>query len=163
MDNKIEELEEQLEELRAKVNELEQALSLAKLAEWPQEGDCYWFVTADGLAASGPWDNDLTDAGRAEIGNVFRTEEEADFEIERLRVIAELKKFAMSREEVKAARSCKYIYYFYSDGDGELDTSTCCGIRTPGVLYFESSDAALKAVEAVGEDRVKKYYLGVED
>lgn len=161
MDNKIEELEEQLEELRAKVNELEQALSLAKLAEWPQEGDRYWFVTSDGVVSSDLWDNDSTDAGRAEIGNVFRTEEEADFEVQRLRVIAELKKFAMSREEVYAARRNYPVYCMCLCGD--LITSDNHIRDRYALLYFKDNSILQEAVKSVGEGKIKKYYFGIED
>lgn len=31
------------------------------------------------------------------------------------------------------------------------------------VLYFPSQEIAMKAVEVVGEERIKKYYFGIED
>ena len=34
---------------------------------------------------------------------------------------------------------------------------------TQGAIYFESREKVEEAIDAVGEDRIKKYIFGVED
>ena len=89
--------------------------------------------------------------------------EEAEFGVERRKVTAELKKFAMTRAEVNAARYCKTVYHLYIDSADTLLTTTNYNGRTAGVLYFESEYKVQEAIRAVGEERIKKYYFGLED
>lgn len=160
---KIEELNKELDELQVKIEEVQKKIEEAKQAEWPQRGDKYWYMFGTGEIFNDRWSGVQSDVDRQTIGNAFRTEKEAEFELERLKVTAELKKFAMTREEVKAARYNDSICYLYLNTDNILDITSECGVRTPGVLYFESSAKAWEAVDAVGTERIKNYYFGVYD
>ena len=57
-------------------------------------GDKYFILTALGTIMPVIWHNDSSDHNRLSFGNVFLTEEEVEFTRERLKVIAELKKYA---------------------------------------------------------------------
>ena len=95
------------------------------------------------------------------VGNVFLTEEDAKFAYERLWVIAELKKYAkeFSDEEWNDCTSSKYSIR-YDCRDGRVSPS-CCFLSKGAELYFENKQKVQEAIKAVGEERVKKYYLGV--
>ena len=104
---------------------------------------------------------------RFNIGNCFKTKEEAEHILEKLKVIHELQKFAYenNEEEIdwKNFNQCKYkIFYDAEDGDLYVDYSVQCESE-PFNIYFTSFKVAKKAIEAVGEDRIKKYYFNVED
>lgn len=104
---------------------------------------------------------------RFNIGNYFKTKEEAEHMIEKLKVIHELQKFAYENNEGeidwKNFNQCKYkIFYDAEDGDLYVDYSIQCESE-PFNIYFTSFKIAKKAIEAVGEDRIKKYYFNVED
>lgn len=163
MNNKIEELNKELDELQAKINEVQKKIEEAKQAEWPKCGDRYYYISSDNSVINICWHNDFIDRNHACVGNVFKTNEEAHFELESRKVTAELKKFAMTREEVWAARHNELVFYLFLDSDNDWDITHDCSVRTPGVLYFKNRDIAQEAVEAVGEERIKKYYFGVED
>lgn len=109
------------------------------------------------------WHNAGTDFNRERIGNVFLTEEDAKFASERLKVIAELKKYAkeFSDEEWKNGIRAKYCIRF----DWTANKVIIYRIfAMKGVeICFETGKKAKEAIEAVGEDRVKKYYLGVKE
>ena len=125
-------------------------------------GDRYFFLTASGMVERGTWTNDSSDFNRQRIGNTFLTVEDAEFAKERLKVIAELKKYAkeFSDEEWKDNKTQKYyIVYRYS---GDYIRSILTYTSKDSVLYFESPEKIQEAIDAVGEDRVKKYYLGVK-
>ena len=59
-----------------------------------KNGDVYYFLTAYGYVMKTVWVNTNTDNEKLSIGNAFLTEEDAEFAKERLKVIAELKKYA---------------------------------------------------------------------
>ena len=104
---------------------------------------------------------------RFNIGNCFKTKEEAEHMIEKLKVINELQKFAYENNEKeidwKNFNQCKYkIVYDAEDEELYVDYNIKCESE-PFNIYFTSSKIAKKAIEAVGEDRIKKYYFNVED
>lgn len=125
-------------------------------------GDRYFFLTISGIVQEGIWRNDDSNFDRERIGNAFLTEEDAKFASERLKVIAELKKYAkeFSNEEWSNPKLLKY-YISYNYGSG---LCVCAAwIVKDSKLYFESKEKAQAAIKWVGEDRVKKYYLGVKE
>ena len=126
-------------------------------------GDRYFFLTVSGTAQRGIWSNDGSDFNRERIGNVFLTEEDAKFASERLKVIAELKKYAkeFSDEEWMDKNLPKYYIGLEYECRG-LSCYMAHWMRGLD-LYFESEEKAQEAIEAVGEDRIKKYYLGVKE
>ena len=104
---------------------------------------------------------------RFNIGNCFKTKEEAEHILEKLKVIHELQKFAYENNEGeidwKNFNQCKYkIFYDAEDEDLYVDYSIQCESE-PFNIYFTSFKIAKNAIEAVGEDRIKKYYFNVED
>ena len=84
--NKIDELtneyKEKLEELK---KEYEKKLDeeMKDIQKYPKIGDNYCFITDDGVIGNDTWEDDDIDRDRLEIGNRFKTEEEAKFERER--------------------------------------------------------------------------------
>lgn len=125
-------------------------------------GDRYFFLTASGIVQGGTWSNDSSDFNRQRIGNNFLTEEDAEFAKERLKVIAELKKYAkeFSDEEWRNGNTAKYLFYRSFPGNRIYITSTYSA-HYP-CLYFESMEKAKQAFNAVGEERIKKYCFGVK-
>ena len=104
---------------------------------------------------------------RFNIGNFFITNIVAEHILEKLKVIHELQKFAYENNEGeidwKNFNQCKYyLVYDTKDEDLYVDYTVYCK-REPFNIYFTSSKIAKRAIEAVGEDRIKKYYFNVED
>lgn len=127
-----------------------------------EEGDTYYYIDVYGDISDGRIGNDSSEDEIFAIGNVFLTEEDAEFAVERLKVIAELKKYAkeFSDGEWKDNKIQKYyIIYQYS---GDYIRSILTYTSKENVLYFESKEKIQEAIDAVGEDRIKKYYFGVK-
>ena len=144
--------EEQIRQLEI---ELEQAIEAEK--SWPQYGDKYYFLSDGEDFSQTTWRDDSFDFGTLKVGNCYRTQEEAEFEVERRKVMTELKKF--SREFVVGERN----YYIKWDFDVS-DFFTDFGVfHKLDSLYFESIEKAWEVIKMVGEDRIKKYILGVTD
>lgn len=157
-----------LNELMEKYGNYEVKEGFMELLEKPksvwdlEEGDTYYFIDEYGDISDGRIGDDYEDEIFA-IGNGFLTKEDAEFARERLKVIAELKKYAkeFSDEEWKDNKTQKYyIVYRYSD---DYIRSILTYTSKDSVLYFESPEKIQEAIDAVGEERIKKYYFGVKE
>ena len=150
-------------ELEQVKREREQLLKLAEKGqsdakgEWPQEGDDYYFLTSDDCIEEESWYGDEFDCFRYDVGNMFRTEEEAEWYSEHLKVCAELRRMADGSVEDGAW----YVPY-YDSLNGHIFVYMRDGYsETPYI--FASDESAQKAIDTIGEERLKKYWFRVED
>lgn len=159
-----------LNELMKKYGEYEVKEGFMDLLEKPKPksvwdlegGDTYYYIDEYGDISDSRIGNDSFEGAKFSIGNVFLTEEDAEFARERLKVIAELKRYAkeFSDGEWKDNKTQKYyIVYRYSD---DYIRSILTYTSKDSVLYFESPEKIQEAIDAVGEERIKKYYFGVK-
>lgn len=153
-------IQERIEALETEFNAKIKALKAEaqREEEFPQDGDLYWIIEDSTEVSRYVWEGDDFDNQHLPVGNVFKTKEQAEFTVEKLKVEAELRKF--SRPFEYGAFNCCI----------SLDTDEDClyldnsrYFHSQGALYFESKVKAQQAIEAVGEDRIKKYIFGVED
>ena len=152
-------IQERIEALETEFNEKIKVLKaeVQREDEFPQDGDEYWYVDDIGLLWLSVFGKGELSNDRVEMGNVFRTKEEAGFVAEKIKVEAELRKFGRPFEEDKNN------YFMVLDTDYEsIDIWSMSYSRVQGVIYFESEEKAQQAIEAVGEERIKKYIFGVE-
>ena len=149
-------LQEELKALKKRIAELEEQAKEEQ--EFPQDGDVYWYINPLGFAFHDEWSGFITEGHKIEIGNVFKTKEQADFAVEKLKVEAELRKFSRPFENGKF----NHYIFFYIDGDS-VEVGYKTGCHSQGAIYFESEEKAQQAIESVGIDRIKKYLFGVED
>jgi len=129
----------------------------------PEIGDEYFYVKTNGEIGSAGWD-DIVDKDRYALGDCFRTKEEAKFTVEKLKVIAELKRFAQKHNEEKIdwnnKEQTKYcIYYSYNTKHIGIEGRFSAKQND---IYFSSKEIAEQAVKEIGEERIKKYYFEVE-
>lgn len=149
-------LQEELKALKERIAELEEKVK--EEDEFPRNGDEYWYVDADADVMDIEWDGSDCDQDRLSIDNVFKTKEQAEFVVEKLKVEAELRKFSKTFEYGKI----NYFLYLNIDGDNfKFNFTNCCPPQ--GAIYFESKEKAEEAVKSVGEERIKKYIFGAED
>lgn len=121
-------------------------------------GDEYWVVGGNGEKGRQQWDGYPYDKIALENNAIFKTQEEAEFEAERLRVLRELEKMG------RAFRPFHGNYMIIFSHDGGL---TINGYRTTAVsygkYYFDNREEAKQAIEKIGEERIKKYLFGIEE
>lgn len=147
--NRIEELEKELLELKEQVKEQQ---------EFPQVGDTYYYIESNGRIGVFSWNEATFDLQAQEVGNIFHTEEEAEFAVEKLRVEAELRKYSRTFKH----GGDNYALNFNHDGGKIVHVYASESYEELGSLYFESRDKAQQAIDEVGEERIKKYIFGVE-
>lgn len=149
-------LQEELKALKERISELEEQAK--KEDGFPQKDDTYWYINTYGVVSDETWENHLTDTDMFKIGNVFKTEEQAKFAVEKLKVEAELRKFS------RPFGIGGFNYCILGDlEEGRVDVMCRAYLPTQGTIYFESAEKAQQAIESVGEERIKKYIFGVED
>ena len=152
--------EEMLKIKNEMIDEFDKRVEALKVdeQEFPQDGDVYWFIDSTGEVINEKWDGLDFEEYRLEFGNIFKTKEQAEFAIERLKVEAELRKFSTSFKEDES--NC-FIQINSSHNNIIIDADDY--YQTQGTIYFESNEKARQAIESVGEHLIKKYIFGVED
>lgn len=125
----------------------------------PHCGDMYWHIVRSETGCY-EWDGGSVDNAMWRVGNCFRTKEEAEFALEQLKVIAQLKEYA-EPEDVQWDLEKIHHTIIYENKSQKIEVGISCFYKH-SELTFASKEDALAAVEAVGEERVKKYYLGVK-
>ena len=149
-------LQMEINSLKQRISELEQQVKQEQ--EFPQDGKTYSYINTYGGVESDIWEGHFAERNMVKIGNFFKTEEQAEFAVEKLKVEAELRKFS------KPFEYGKFNYYFFFDIDGNsfrTDFTSYCPPQ--GTIYFESEEKAKQVIQSVGEERIKKYLFGVED
>lgn len=129
---------------------------------FPKKGDKFYFLLSDGGIDYEYYSpTSRIHADRISMENCFRTEEEAKFEVERCKVIHEMKKFA--EPEDFGWDGINYHDYLYYDilCDTILIGSSRCSKYTG--IFFKTRDDIKDCIKAVGEDRIKKYYFGIKE
>lgn len=143
----------------AKIDELIKGLENSKRE--PKYDDTYFYIHADGDIYFDVNIESRFDENLFSIGNYFKTREEAEFEVERLKVLEELKKFSyeFSEEEWKDNDIAKFsMYYDYDYSKIGIRNNTAW---KHDLIYFKIREDAQKAIDKIGEERLKKYYFKV--
>lgn len=122
-----------------------------------KEGDTYYSIYGNGNVSSEKnWFDDDYENNYREIGNSFLTKEEAENEVERRKIEAEMLRLG-GRRKFKFDGDNYGIYY--CDG---INVAYYCNIVYQGLIYFDTTKDSHDAIEKIGEDRIKKYIFGVE-
>ena len=131
---------------------------------WKPELNEMYYAISDVVNIFETRNNSEIDDKRHNIGNCFKTKEEAEFALEKQKVFTELKRFALENNECELDWNNEYhkYYLFYNYKTGKVDVEYDISWKTSSV-YFSSEDIAKQAIEAVSEDRLKKYYFEVND
>ena len=126
----------------------------------PITSEKYFFTYSDGDVDSVIWTENKADKGRYGLRNVFRTKEDAEFEVERRKIMAELQNYADEHNGEIAHPS--YAFWLALDEDDMSITVENDSFLPPvGTVLFSNGDIAYDAIETIGEDRILKYMFRV--
>lgn len=169
MDNNITvNMENLSQEERTTLLSLIEKANKANSKVWkPEENETYYYLYSYGKIEEDTWDNADEDRIRYAIGNCFKTRGEAEFATEKLKVIAELKRFALEHngEEIdwRKNEQTKYCLCFEHDVNRVGINSFYIVQHSSEQIYFTSETTAQQAIKEIGEERIKKYYFEVEE
>lgn len=133
----------------------------------PKPQEMYYFLAGDGTPTA---DHNLDDGSVEKfisIGNCFETGEEAKHMVEKLKVIKELRDFALenNNEKINWRDKCTGKYFITYDFYDEEISVASYTFRNflPFNIFFTSKEIAQKAIKTIGEYRIKKYYFDIEE
>lgn len=113
----------------------------------PEMGQTYYHIGGDGRVYDDTWVNDsAVDNGRFEIGNCFKTEEEAKRVIEYLKALTTVRGDAIS----KFTKDRNNWYVYYNTNLNSLMSSISCSMLNNGIFgltYFATRDDARRSIE----------------
>lgn len=133
----------------------------------PNIGENYFFITSSLEVNKFTNEGDMVDESIISSYNCFKSEEEAQHMIEKLKVIKELQNFAIENrdEEISWEEDSRYKFYIYFDYKWKMIRITWVTVAhgSPFNIYFASEKAIHDAIDSIGEERIKKYYFDVKD
>lgn len=143
------------------------AVEETKSKVWkPSAGELYYYINSKGDIKFSYYNNRSTKDKRriCNIGNYFKTEEEADHTMEKLKVIRELQDLSNIKFNMSNFKNNKIYFIAYDFTENRivpLFNNICRSV--PFNIYFTSLEIAQEAIKKIGEDRIKKYYFDIED
>jgi len=156
-------IQERIEALEKEFNEKIEILKSEAQQEqefFQEIGEYYFHINDTGdiyRTEYAPPYNDNDYEYRKDIGNIFRTRDEAYFVVEKIKVETELRKYSKPYEHGG------FNYYLFFDIENDcLDTHFTGYCPQQGAIYFESEEKAQQAIKSVGKERIKKYIFGME-
>ena len=157
-ENKIKELENQIEELKmAKVEE-------PQSKRWkPNKNEIYWVNESTGTVDSRVWDNDRYDNWQYLTGNCFETNVEAEEYKKQIEYTSRYKNYVDEHSDpIDWEGEQKKWYAEFDTEDGNIEVNCVYGYKGQGVIYASSEQIIKDAIKEIGEDNFKKYVLGVK-
>lgn len=124
-----------------------------------EEGDVYYYLNNIGGICTGTFDLVSKDHDRRYHCNAFLTIEEAQFELERRKCEAIMLKYG--RRTFKP-RDFNYLIRFDND-DKQAFVDFWRLNQFQGTIHFDTEELAQKAINEIGEERLKKYVFRVEE
>lgn len=158
LEAKLEESTEQLKNMKAEIDRLENGWEM----KCPYEKyDEYWFMYSYGMIDSSIWFGSLEDDGRLKLGNAFPTEQAAELEAKRRNLLTRFRAF---RDECNdgwvpdwSNNGEKWeIDYEEEEGLIALWTSFVNSFSTFG--YFKNKEDTKRAIDLFG-DEIKELFM----
>lgn len=148
-------LQEELKALKERIAEVEEQIKEEQA--FPNMGDEYWYTNGKGDVLRDEWGDFGYEKYMLTIGNIFQTENEAEFAVEKLKVEAILRKY--SRPFNKDENNY-YIEFYLLDKALSIDCEDYFQLQ--GTFYFDSEKTALQAIDEAGEWQIKRFIFGME-
>ena len=127
----------------------------------PKEGDTYFYISGTGKVISDnfmpclPSDND-----KVLFNNAFQTAEEAEYMVEKIKIINKLRELSNTRSIYNQDKFI--IYYNFQENKvscGEINYMKVTSFE----VYFKTREDCQKAIDTIGEDNLKKYYFDIAE
>lgn len=126
----------------------------------PKFGENYFSIVSFDNITSLEWENDVFDNKHYNTRNVFKTIEEAEFEVECRKIMIELQNYADKHNGEIAHPSCAF-WLALDEDDMSITVENDSFLPPVGTVLFSNGDIAYDAIETIGEDRILKYMFRV--
>lgn len=133
-----------------------------KIRNWqPKQSEIYYTILANGSIDYTTYDsNNRIDKQRLSSGNCFKTGEEAQYMLEKIKIINKLRE--LSNIKCSENKNKYFIYYNFREN------RVLCGETNyvkiiPFEVCFNTREDCQKAIDTIGEENLKKYYFDIKD
>lgn len=148
----------------ALADDWEVVVEKTKIKVWePSLGDLYYYINSNGDIKFSYYNTRSID--KRCIGNFFKTDEEADHMVEKLKVIRELQDLSNIKFNMIDYLKNNKIYYIAYDFTQNRIVPLFDNIsrNIPFNVYFSAKEDCEKAITKIGKERLEKYYFDIED
>ena len=128
----------------------------------PNWGENYFRIGAFDDITSLKWENDVFDNKHYNARDIYKTREEAEFELERRKIMIELQNYADDHNG-EIAHPSDAFWLVLDEDDMSITVEDESFLPPVGTVLFSDAETAYDAIEAIGEDRILKYMFGVVD
>ena len=135
-----------------------------KIKVWePSLGDLYYYINSNGDIKFSYYNTRSID--KRCIGNFFKTDEEADHMVEKLKVIRELQDLSNIKLNMSDYVKNNGIYYIAYDFTQNRIVPLFDNIsrNIPFNVYFSTKEDCEKAITKIGKERLERYYFDMDD
>lgn len=161
--NNLKQLKQELEETKNKCAEIEKKIEeLESKVRWrARENEIYYYITSCGkiyAARDGYCD---TENGIYELGDYFKTEEEAENVVEKIKIYTQLKDLALRLNKGVNVnwRDCRNKYSIsYDTSAGKMVSYWNTRLQEMGQIYCLDSSFLDGAIKEIGEENLKKLF-----
>lgn len=133
----------------------------------PSFGEVYYYINSNGeIDFSYYSDRTINDKRRVySIGNFFKTDEEADHMVEKLKVIKELKELSNIKFNMSDYLKNNKIYYIAYDFTQNRIVPLFNNIyrNIPFNVYFSTKEDCEEAITKIGKERLERYYFDIKE
>lgn len=156
----VKEFNEKLQKL-ADINKDENKKKETNKRWKPNLGEDYFRIGADSDdIILLKWENDAFDNKYYNARNIYKTKEEAEFEVERRKIMVELQNYA-DEHNGEIAHPSDAFWIAFDEDDMSITVETESYLPPVGAVLFSDGDTAYDAIESIGEDRILKYMFRV--
>ena len=163
--NKIEKLEKQAKEIleeieKLKKEEKEESKKVSKVWK-PEFDEFYYMVEADGEVLENVWFDEDDGEKNYNMGNCFKTREEAEKVVEKLKIYTQLKRLAeeINTEPIDWENENQSKYHIvYNHGTNYLLKLYITNMQSLGEIYCTNSNFLDIALERIGEEKLLKLF-----
>lgn len=124
-----------------------------------KDGDEYYCLDNAGNINYITWHEDAYNLFQRKSGNAFLTYDEAKIELERRKCESIMLKYGRKTFKHKDEN---YLLLF-NNINKEVEIETWSIFQFQGTIYFDTEELAQKAIDEIGEERLKKYVFRVEE
>lgn len=124
-----------------------------------KEGDTYYHISANFGVLPSVWYNDAPSNLRRNLGTAFLTEKEAEMEF--CREVCETIMMKYGRRTFKYLDDNYSLQFDNTSKKVYVEVWHTCQFQ--GSIYFDTKELAKKAINEIGEERLKKYVFRVEE
>lgn len=121
-----------------------------------EDGEEYYSIESDGKIIQYMF-NEAFDEDTRDIGNAFLTREEAEFEKERRKIEAILRKYS------RPFKSGEYNYVVVCDAENNMMLVRVSQFHNAGGPVFANKEVAEKVINEIGKNRLKKHWFRVTE